>query len=56
MEFWESIPADALTDRESRTTVGMNVLNRNKAEEEHKYQLDNFERATQHSALTENNR
>lgn len=49
-------PAIALDGRESRTTVEMNILSRKKMEEEHKYQLDNFEHATQHSTLTENSR
>lgn len=53
--FGKSSPAIALDDQESRATMEMNILNRNKMEEEHKYQLDNFEHATQHSTLTENN-
>lgn len=55
--FGESSPVTALkADHESRTTMEINILNRNKMEEERKYQLDNFEHATRHSALTENNR
>lgn len=51
-----ALPLIALDGHESRTTGEMNILNKNKMEGEHKYQLDNFEHVTQHSALTENNR
>lgn len=53
--FGKRSPAIVSDGHESRTTL-TNTLNRNKMGEEHKYQLDNCEHATQHSTVTENNR
>lgn len=49
-------PAITLDAHESRATVEINILDRNKVEKGHKHRLHNFEHETQSSALTEHNR